>query len=379
LRVQTLTMINKTIPPFYTKLAMVLISMIALGYLIINGKEILSPLIFAFLFSIMLLPLARFLEIKVRLPHGAACGVSVILMVAIIGGVIYLVGSQISNLASDWPQLRDQVVNTFAKLQDWIAEHYDINASKQMNYVHSATTKILSSSTSAIGTTVLSVSSMLLFLIFMLIDTFFLLLYRKLLLRFLVAVFQEENAETVYDVVQRIQYIIRKYITGLFLEMLIVASVVCIVFLIGGIKYAFLLGLITGLFNIIPYIGIFTALLLSVLITFSTAAVGKVILVAVTIVLMHLIDSNFLLPVIVGSKVKINALVTILGVILGEMLWGIPGMFLSIPVIAMSKIIFDRIESLKPWGILLGETEEQTTKSKILQRKGDAPEAEVAG
>lgn len=373
-------MINKTIPPFYTKLAMVLISMIALGYLVVHGKEILSPLIFSFLFAIMLLPLTKFLERKVHLAHGAACGVSVILMVLIVGGIIYLVGSQISDLASDWPQLRDQVVATFAKLQDWIAEHYDINASKQMNYVHSATTKILSGSTAAIGTTVLSVSSMLLFLIFMLIDTFFLLLYRKLLLRFLVAVFKEENAETVYDVVERIQYIIRKYITGLFLEMVIVATVVCIVFLIGGIKYAFLLGLITGLFNIIPYIGIFTALLLSVLITFSTAAIGKVILVAVTIILMHLIDSNFLLPVIVGSKVKINALVTILGVILGEMLWGIPGMFLSIPIIAMSKIIFDRIESLKPWGILLGdETEIHTSKAKILERKGDAPEAEVVG
>lgn len=363
--------------PFYTKLAMVLISMIALGYLIIHGKEILSPLIFAFLFAIMLLPLAKFLETKVHLPHGAACGLSVILMIAVVAGVFYLVGSQISNLASDWPQLRDELVNTFAKLQDWIAEHYNINASKQMNYVHSATTKILSDSTAAIGSTVLSVSSMLLFLIFMLIDTFFLLLYRKLLLRFLVAAFKKENSETVYEVVQHIQYIIRKYITGLFLEMLIVATIVCTVFLIGGIKYAFLLGLLTGLFNIIPYIGIFTALLLSVLITFSTAATGKVILVAVTILAMHLIDSNVLLPVIVGSKVKINALVTILGVIIGEMLWGIPGMFLSIPVIAMSKIIFDRVESLKPWGILLGD-EEKPSKKSILSRKGDEPEAEVA-
>lgn len=368
----------KSVPPFYTKLAMVLISLIALGYLAINGKEILSPLIFAMLFSIMLLPLAKFFENKCHLPRGASCGISVILLIAIVGGIIYLVGSQVSNLASDWPQLRDQVTTTFGNLQNWIADHYDINATKQMNYVHSATSKILSGSTAAIGTTVLSVSSMLLFLIFMLIDTFFLLLYRSLLMRFLVAVFKEENSTIVYDIVERIQYIIRKYITGLILEMLIVATVVCTVFLIGGIKYAFLLGILTGLFNIIPYIGIFTALLLSVLITFSTAAVGKVILVAGTILAMHLIDSNVLLPVIVGSKVKINALVTILGVIIGEMLWGIPGMFLSIPIIAMSKIIFDRIESLKPWGVLLGD-EEKPSKHSILHRKGDAPEAEVVG
>ncbi len=370
----------KTTTPFYTKLAMVLISMIALGYLVINGKEILSPLMFSLLFSILLLPLAQFFENRVRLPRSAACGISVLLMVATIGLILYFIGSQISNLAKDWPQLRNQVINSFGNFQDWIADRFNINADKQMSYVNSATKKILSDSTAAIGTTVLSLSSVLLFLIFMLIDTFFLLVYRRLLLRFLVAAFKKENSEVVYDIVKRIQFIIRKYITGIFLEMSIVAGVVCTVFFIGGIKYALLLGLITGLFNIIPYIGIFTALLLSVLITFSTAALGKVLLVAITIVAMHIIDSNLLLPLIVGSKVRINALITILGVITGEMLWGIPGMFLSIPIIAMSKIIFDRIESMKPWGILLGDdTEENTSKEEILERKGDAPEAEVAG
>jgi predicted PurR-regulated permease PerM len=72
---------------------------------------------------------------------------------------------------------------------------------------------------------------------------------------------------------------------------------------------------------------------------------------------MHLIDSNILLPVIVGSKVRINAFMTLLGVVIGEMLWGISGMFLSIPVIAITKIIFDRVESLQAWGMLLGEEE----------------------
>ena len=142
--------------------------------------------------------------------------------------------------------------------------------------------------------------------------------------------------------------------------MAIVASVCCIAFEILGIKYAILLGLITGLFNIIPYIGIFTALLISTFITFATAASGGTILVVViVIVAMHLIDSNFLLPMIVGSKVKINALITLLGVVIGETIWGIPGMFLSIPVIAIAKIIFDRVETLKPWGILLGDEKDE--------------------
>jgi putative permease len=105
---------------------------------------------------------------------------------------------------------------------------------------------------------------------------------------------------------------------------------------------------------------------LSTLITIGTAATStKIILVMVTIVAMHLIDSNILLPLIVGSKVKINALITLLGVIIGEMFWGIPGMFLSIPVIAIAKVIFDRIESLQPWGLLLGDEKEEEQQGNV--------------
>jgi putative permease len=157
-----------------------------------------------------------------------------------------------------------------------------------------------------------------------------------------------------------VQYIIRKYIIGLLLEMAIVATVLCLVFWLLGIKYAILLGIITGLFNIIPYIGIFTALIFSVVVTFATAAATtKILLVIAAVVVMHLIDSNVLLPIIVGSKVKINGQITLLGVIVGGMMWGIPGMFLSIPVIAIAKIIFDRVESLQPWGLLLGDEKDE--------------------
>ncbi len=173
--------------------------------------------------------------------------------------------------------------------------------------------KLLESGGSVLGGAVLSLSSLLLTLVFILIDTFFLLYYRRLVIRFLVAVFREENAVVVYDIIAQIQSRIRQYILGLLLEMVIVASATCLALWILGVKYAILLGLITGLFNIIPYIGIFTALLLSTLVTFATAGATKLIIVIATILGIHLIDSNVLLPVIVGSKVRINAFITVLG------------------------------------------------------------------
>lgn len=234
----------------------------------------------------------------------------------------------------------------------------------------------MDSGTVVLGATIISLSSMLLFLAFLFIYTFLFLVYRSLLMKFFIAVFLETNTRVVKDIIAQVQVIMRQYILGLLLEMAVVATAVSIVFSLLGVKYAVLLGVVTGLFNLIPYVGIFTALALSSLITFATAAgSGQVISVAVTLVVIHLIDSNILLPLIVGSKVKINALITVIGVVLGEMIWGIPGMFLSIPVIAVLKIIFDRVDSLKPWGILLGD---EHLKKKVKKAKKVVAEVEKA-
>jgi len=362
-----MTLPNLKPQPFYFKTAMVLVAIIALGYLCILGKEVLSPLLFGLLFSILLLPLAVFLETKLKLRRSAASALSVLLLLAAIAGVLLLVGTQISSLSNDLPKLKEQVIASFQNFQEWISTTFHVNIEKQMDYVNSATAKIEKATPNVIGATVLSLSSVLFFLVFVILDTFFLLFYRSRLLKFLVDVFKEENSKIVYDIVERVQFIIRKYLVGILLEMTTVAIVCCTVFMLLGIKYAILLGLITALFNIVPYIGIFTALLLNIIITFATTALAsKVLLVIITVVSMHLIDSNVLLPVIVGSKVRINAFITLLGVVLGEMIWGISGMFLSIPVIAIIKIIFDRVESMQPWGHFMGDEKIEPKTFRII-------------
>ncbi len=354
--------------PFYIKLAAVLVGLICLGYLSVAGKEILSPLIFGLLFSILLLPVAEFLEKKLKFRRNAASAVAVLVMLVTVGGILLVVGTQISRLSNDLPQLKEQVYESLQSFQQWISATFHVNIEKQMDYVNSATSKIENATPKVIGATVVSLSSILFFLIFVVLDTFFMLFYRRRLMKFLIDVFKEENAQVVHDIVERIQFIIRKYLTGLLLEMTTVAVVCCSVFMILGIKYAILLGLITALFNIVPYIGIFTALALNVIITFATTGLAsKVLLVVITVVSVHIVDSNVLLPLIVGSKVRINAFVTLLGVVIGEMLWGISGMFLSIPVIAITKIIFDRVESLQPWGHLMGD--EKIPQKHFIKKK----------
>jgi predicted PurR-regulated permease PerM len=359
--------VKKANAPFYEKLSFVLVGLIALGYIIVIGKEVLDPLIFGFLFAILLLPVAAFLENKLRLHRSLSSLVAILLLLALVGGILYLVGSQISNLASDWPMLRSQVNQSVSDLSDWVQNAFHINATKQMTYVHDTTKKIMALGGDVLGQTFGAVSSIMLFYVFILIFTFFILLYRRHLLHFMIWVFSDQHSAIVLDIVENIQGILRQYILGLLLEMFVVACLACTGFWMIGAKYAVLLGIIVALFNLIPYLGIFSALLLSSLITFATGTIRETLLVAGSVLCIHLVDSNLLLPTIVGSKVKLNALITFLGIIVGEMIWGLSGMFLSIPMMAILKIIFDRVEILKPWGFLLGSgaEEKKSTMKKM--------------
>ncbi len=368
--------VNSRPVPFIVVMACCLFSLIAIVYVAIAGKEILAPFIFAILFSLLLLPVAKFFEKKCRFSRGIASLLAIIVLVVSIAGVGYFLGAELARLGDDWPQFKAQLDSSSEDLKTWVSHTFHITATKQKHMMNDATSNIVGTGTAIAGQTLLSLSSILLSLIFTYIFSFFFLLYRNLILRFLVHVFQGRNQEIVHDIIEQVQFIIRKYIIGLLLEMLIVAGFISLVFTLLGVKYALLLGVMTGILNLIPYLGIFTGLAISALITFATAtSASSVIWVALTIFGTHVVDSNVLLPVIVGSKVKINAMITVMGVVIGELIWGIPGMFLSIPVIAVLKIIFDRVEAMKPWGLLLGE-DDPKTEPLIDRLEGDPPSLE---
>ena len=352
--------------PFYTRLAHVLICMICLFYLAIIGQTVLAPLLFALLFLLLLLPMANWLEKKMHFKRSLSSIVVLLSLIIVITGLVTLLLNELGALTQDIPAFKQQLLVATGQIQDWISHKFHIDNSQQLTYIDNAATDALSTGTTLLGHTLLSVSSLVLFLVFTFLYTFFILLHRKLLLRFIVSLFKDEHSVIVYDAIAQIRYIVKKYIAGLFTQMLIVTILACAAFEIIGIKYAFLLGLITGIFNVIPYIGIFTALLLSALITFATMGTTDVLFVLVSVVVIHLIDSNYIMPKIVGSKVKINPLVALLGLVVGEMVWGISGMFLSIPVIAIFKVIFDRVDGLKPWGMVLGDEDNPEPVASVL-------------
>ncbi|RFM30653.1 AI-2E family transporter [Deminuibacter soli] len=318
------------------------------------AQGICVPLSFAGLFAIILSAPCGYLERK-GVPKGIAALISLLAALIVMFVVLYFISSQIMSFKNELPALTSQLQSSILDLENWAREKFNLSSDSMREMLHSATSQTLSHTTSLVSFTVSTLSGAVIYLVLIPIYTFLLLLYRRLIVQFLVASFQQKHTAVVYSVLQQTKHVIKGYVVGLLIEMVIVAIMNCAGFFILGVKYALLLGVIAAILNIIPYLGIFTACMLSILITYTTNGAATVLGVAITLVVVHLIDSNILLPKVVGSKVKINALVTILGVIVGSTLWGIPGMFLAVPIIAILKVIFDHVEDLKPWGLLLGD------------------------
>jgi predicted PurR-regulated permease PerM len=185
---------------------------------------------------------------------------------------------------------------------------------------------------------------------------FLMLFYKNLLLRFIFLWFPQQNHPKLEEVLSETQVIIKSYLVGLLIQITYITILLGGILLIFGIKHAILIGVIFAILNLIPYVGALIGNLIGVVLTISsTQDVLPIFIVLGTIALVQFLDNNILMPRIVGSKVKINALATIVGVIVAGALAGVSGMFLSLPVIAVLKIVFDRTDHLKQWGVILGD------------------------
>ncbi|WP_448139175.1 AI-2E family transporter [Sphingobacterium siyangense] len=352
--------------PFYVKLACVLISILLLGYLAKIGDTILIPMILGLLFSLLLIPLSNFLERKLRFPRTLAGILSVILFFGVLGYGLFLLASQLTLLKEDFPAFKQQIMDGVSNLQTWVSQQFGIQHKDQIDFINKTASKSVDSGTLFLGTALVSLSSMFILFVFTFLYTFFLLIYRGHIVKFLLFVNRIEDRPIVLDVVQQVQYVVKKYLIGLLIQMSLVSLLVFIVLSLIGVKYSLLLALITGVFNVLPYVGIFSSMLIIAILTFATSSFTHVVLVIIALIIIHMIDSNFIVPKIVGSKVKVNSLFAMLSIIIGEMIWGISGMFLAIPILAIVKIVMDRIKELKPWGFLLGEEDSKDEVYKDL-------------
>jgi predicted PurR-regulated permease PerM len=363
--------------PFYKKLAFNLLSVGLIVVLVYVGQGIIIPILFAILLASILLPLNKFLE-KKGLHRVVSILLSLLLALVILGTIIYFLVHQIANFLDDLPTINERLDKLVGMTQKWISHTFSIGVRKQNQYLTESGAKMKATATELVGATFLTLTQVLSYLVLLPIYTFLILYYRDLIKRFLADAFINSSEKEVRDVLNESQSVSQSYIAGLMIEMTLVFSLNAAGFLIVGIKYAVFLALVAALLNLIPYIGMIVANIFCMLITLISCEVMKlsdVLWVFVVLAVVQFIDNNFLMPLIVGSKVRINALVTIVGVLVGGALCGVPGMFLAIPGLAVLKVVFDRAEGLKPYGMLLGDDGDADRKKKKIVKT----EKKIAG
>ncbi len=285
-------------------------------------------------------------------------------MMLVLGGLIYVLSSQFLSFSEEMPLLKEKFTEKFGQIQSFIQESFNVSEKRQGIWLKDQMVGMMESSGQMFGNIFSATGNFLAAATLIPIYIFFFTFYKHKFIDFMKLMTKPEKHDWMLDMMQRTSKVSQKYLVGLLIDIGILTVLNSIGFMILGIKHAILLGLIAALLNIIPYIGvligsifpIIMALLTKDSIWYAVGALGVCVFV-------QFLDNNFITPKVVGSAVSINPLATLLVLLIGGFVWGVAGMMLFIPFLGMLKVILDNVESLRPFGFLIGEESKLKRKS----------------
>ncbi len=351
-------------------IALDLLAFISLVFIAYMLQDFLIPLFFAIILSVLIYPIVHYFETRLCWNRIVSISIAITIFSAIIFAVFVLIGFQFQEMVSKSDQYYDQIEQKISPLltqteKSTGIDRDDIMGSKELKIEEIAKQNstgifdFIATSGSILGDFVLSPLYMFLFL-----------LYRNFLVSFIykatVKICSKTKMRLILGELYKVQ---QNYLLGLITVMLIVGILNSIGLLILGVDYAFFFGFFGALLLLIPYIGIIIGSILPALIALATKdsywyAVGVIGVFG----FIQFLEGNFITPKITGSKISLNAFVSILSIILFSMLWGIPGMILALPVTASLKVLFDHSENMESMGFLLGEAKEKYFSNKAKNR-----------
>ncbi len=361
--------------PYILTFASILISVVLLVLVLYYFEVVIVPLLFSIIFAVMIFPFCSWLE-RWNFSKGMAAFTIIFIATILLCFLGYILFTQVSIFTESIPQITKKINLLINDLRDFAAHKLSIKKSVVAEKIQEQIAQLQNSS-GYMATSMLTVIPTLLINIFLIpLYTFFLIYYRHFFIEFFYKVLQRSDKEQIDVVIQKMELVIKGYLFGQFLDILIIGAANAIALYFIGVGYPIILGFLIATFCIIPYLGMIAGSLVALLVAFVTTDTNWQPLTALTVLwIIHIIDSNFVAPMIIGHKVSINPLVAIFVLFLFGELWGLPGLFLAIPLTAILKVIFDAIPGLHPYGFLLGEPEKYHLKKhsfhylKILQNK----------
>jgi predicted PurR-regulated permease PerM len=350
--------------PKLLKAALILLIVFLSAWLLKAGAPFLIPIAFGALLAMLLFPVSSWLE-KKGVNRAIATLIPIIGLLAVFAAVIYFISYQVSDLAESSSQIEKQLSEKYRQLQEYVSSTLGIPREKQEQMIKEQQ----SSSGGKMGTMVTGIiagiGGMLTNIILVLVYIFLFLYFRFYLKRFILRVVPDAQVENTREIIDKSQKVTQKYLTGLALMIAALWVMYGIGFSIIGLKYAIFFAILCGILEIVPFIGNLIGNGLAILVSLMQGGDSNVIIgILITYAVVQFLQSYILEPLVVGREVNINPLFTILGLVAAEIVWGIPGMVLAIPIMGVTKIVCDHIEPLQPFGQLIGEDKKEHTGLK---------------
>jgi predicted PurR-regulated permease PerM len=340
--------------PLTVRRSIELLGLFILGAIIVAGNIVIMPLLMAFFFSIMLLPVFRFFR-KLEVPEVIAIFLPILLFTIFAALIIWLFYNQVSVFVSDFPKIQKTTIKHLDNLSIWIDRSFGYSPDEQIKFINAQSNKLFGSAGKLMSSAAGSVSGAVIFWGIMPIYIYLIILYRAVFVKFTLMWFKPVEHQNIEETIRATEKMVKSYLLGLLIQIIYIIILLGGSLMIFGIQNALLIGIIFAFLNLIPYLGALIGNILGVLITLASSDNPVDILIVLgAITIVQFLDNNILMPSIVGSQVKINPLVSIAGIFIGGIMAGISGMFLAMPVLSVLKIVFDRSENYKQWGVLLG-------------------------
>lgn len=330
------------------------------------AREFLVPIIFGALLAMLFVPLSIRIE-RLGVNRGIATFFCILLFLLSITGLIILLTWQLSDISQDISQMQARITSFIEQVRQYIAETFKISQQKQKEIIQEQQSS--AGGNNFAGGIVTGLFGILIDFILVLVYIFLFMYFRGHLRRALMKIVPEGERKNTEIIVHDASKVAQQYLTGLASMIVILWIMYGIGFSIIGVKSAVFFAVLCGLLEIVPFVGNITGTSITMLMVVSQGGSTQMVLgVFVTYLIIQFVQSYILEPLVVGAEVNINPIFTILVLVGGEMLWGIPGMVLAIPILGIIKIVCDHIEPLKPYGFLIGQGDKKKEESPWVKK-----------
>lgn len=328
------------------------------------AADFLMPLFIGGVLATLFLPFCRWMERR-KIPKFIAPLICLLVLVLCVAGVGALIGWQVSELAKDVTLIKQRITEVSDKIQAYIFTNVGIEKERQMQLLKDQQSNVTEFLASMAGSLTTIITSFILILVYV----FGLLYYRSHIKEFLLKLAPPAQRKEMENIVYNATNVSQQYLVGLTKMIVCLWIMYSIGFSLAGVKNAIFFAILCGLLEIVPFIGNITGTSITVLVAaVHGASAGMILSIIGTYAFVQFIQGWVLEPIIVGPQVKINPFATIIALIIGELVWGIPGIILAIPLTAMLKIVCDHIQPLKPYGFLIGELESSEKEPSFISR-----------